>query len=175
MANSLVIGRPQRDEYPDWAAGEIEEVPYSNLLFGLADSYEQTHRLLAGLTEENLRYRYAPGKWSIREMWQHVLDVERVLSYRALRYAREDQTVLSGFDADAYVLTSGADGRSWPGMLEEYGAVRKSTLALFASFSVGMAERRGTTGRSTMTVRALGYLMLGHEIHHGRMIRERYL
>lgn len=175
MYNTFEIRPPAKEEYPEWFAGEIELVTYGNLIPGLEDSFRKTLPFLENLTAETLRYRYAPGKWTIKQMWQHLIDVERILVYRALRYARQDQTVLSGFDENSYAENSDADRRSWDEILREYGAVRASTVAFFASLTPYMVDRSGTTGRSTMTVRSVGYLILGHEIHHVGTIRERYL
>src|SRR5690349_1541771 len=94
----LIIPKPGPEEYPEWFAGEIEPVQYNELLIGLHDSFEKSISFLKGLEEDVLRYRYAPGKWTIRQIWQHIIDVERILCYRALRYARQDETVLHGFD-----------------------------------------------------------------------------
>lgn len=175
MPTSLSISRPSPGEYPEWYAGEIEEVPYDDLLFGLQDSFDRTLPVLQALTPADLAWRYAPGKWNIKEIWQHVIDVERILCYRALRYARQDATVLSGFDEKKYAEISGADRREWNDMLREYRAVRAASIELFKSFTPEMFLYKGTTGRSTATVRAVGYLILGHETHHVKTIRERYL
>ncbi|MBP6828076.1 MAG: DinB family protein [Saprospiraceae bacterium] len=175
MPAPLVIQKPEPDEYPEWYAGEINEVRYDDLLFGLQDSFDRTLPALQILTADDLIYRYAPGKWSIREIWQHVIDVERILCYRALRYARQDATVLSGFDENKYVELGNADRREWPDLLREYSAVRLASIELFKSFTLDMFMYKGTTGRSTASVRAVGYLILGHETHHMKTIRERYL
>ena len=175
MHNYPAITKPTSNEYPEWFAEEIERVYYNDLITGLQDSHNQALKLLRQLTEEDLVYRYAPGKWSIKQMWQHVIDVERVLSYRALRYARQDATVLAGFDENKYAEESNADVRDFNAILFEYAIVRKSTVALFNSFTEEMFMYRGTTGRSSMTVRSVGYLVLGHEIHHVNTIKERYL
>jgi len=175
MHPAIQISRPVPDEYPEWFAGEIELVPYPDLIPGLIESSGEALELLSQCTEPELCFRYAPGKWTIRQIWQHVLDVERILGYRALRYARRDATVLSGFDENAYAVESLADCRAWEDILREYQAVRQSTLELFSSFTPQMIECRGTTGRSNMTVRSVGYLILGHEVHHLQTIRERYL
>lgn len=174
MSDHPVITKPAPDEYPEWYAGEIEAVHYNDLLYGLEDSFRQTLPALQALTPDDVVYRYAPGKWSIKQMWQHVIDVERVLQYRALRYARQDATVLSGFDENRYAELSGADERAWEDILREYAAVRRSGIELFKSFTAEMFMFRGTTGRSNATVRAVGYLILGHEIHHMKTMRERY-
>lgn len=175
MANYPVISKPGPGEYPGWAAYEIDLVPYDDLLFGLQDAFDQHIALLQNLGPDDLSYRYAPDKWSIKQMWQHVMDVERVFTYRAMRYARQDETVLSGFDQNKYAEVSRADERQWSDMLREYTAIRTAAIELFKSFTPEMFLHRGTAGKSTMTVRSVGYLTIGHPIHHIGIIRERYL
>ena len=170
-----IFAKPSPDEYPEWFAAEIEPVQYPELLNGLEDSFQKTISFLRALPTEKLLHRYQPEKWTILEMWQHIIDVERVLSYRAMRYARQDATVLHGFDEKGYAERSKANQRSWESILEEYSAVRHATLLLFRSFDAEMAMSRGTAGRSQLTVRAVGYLVLGHEMHHVGIIKERYL
>ena len=113
MNNYLLITKPAADEYPGWFAGEIEQVHYNDLIGGLSDSLNINFPFLQRLTNADLTYRYAEGKWSIKQMWQHIIDVERVLSYRALRYARHDATVLQGFDEKKYAEVSNADARDF--------------------------------------------------------------
>lgn len=175
MNHSIIITKPFRDEYPEWFAAEIEQVQYNDLLKGLQGSLNKTIRFLQQLTEEDLVYRYAPGKWSIKQIWQHIIDVERVLSYRALRYARKDETVLTGFDENKYDVVSNADYRNFKDIIREYAVVRDATLELFRSCTEAMFFHRGTAGKSNMTVRSVGYLILGHEIHHVHTINQRYL
>jgi hypothetical protein len=169
------IAPPSPDEYPEWFAEEIELVHYHDLLEGLEESFNVTHAFLRELPEEKRLYRYQPDKWTIKEMWQHVIDVERVKAYRALRYARGDKTVLHGFDQNAYARESHANQRDWSEILEEYGAVRRSSSLFFHSLHEEAFMRRGTAGRSELTVRAVGYLILGHELHHVKIIKQRYL
>jgi DinB superfamily len=175
MYNYSVITKPSPDEYPEWFAAEIERVHYNDLIAGLQDSFNKTLSFLHRLSEDDLSFRYAPGKWSIKQIWQHIIDVERVLSYRALRYARKDETVLTGFDENKYAVVSNADYRNFKDIIREYAVVRDSTLELFRSFTEAMFFHRGTAGKSNMTVRSVGYLILGHEIHHVNTINERYL
>jgi hypothetical protein len=172
---SLPVTRPERDEYPDWYAAEIELVQYDDLLGGMEDSFQKTLAFLHKLPEEKRLFRYQPEKWTIQEMWQHVIDTERVLSYRAMRFSRGDTTVLQGFDQNMYAEASNANDRDWDEMLQEYSAVRISSLHLFRSFDSEMFMLRGTAGRSHVTVRAVGFLIIGHETHHIQTIRERYL
>lgn len=175
MPDRPIISKPGPEEFPEWAAYEIDLVSYDDLLYGLQHSFDQSLLLLENLSAADLSYRYAPEKWSIKQMWQHVMDVERVFTYRAMRYARQDETVLSGFDQNKYADVSYADAREWPDMLREYKAIRTSAIELFKSFTPGMFLYRGTAGRSTMTVRSVGYLVIGHPAHHLNIIRERYL
>jgi uncharacterized damage-inducible protein DinB len=175
MNGHPLVSKPLTDEYPEWFAAEIEQVHYNDLIRGLLDSLNVTLPFLQSLTSDDLAYRYAEGKWSIRQMWQHIIDVERILSYRTLRYARQDATVLSGFDENKYAENSNADERDFNSILQEYEIVRYASIALFKSFKKEMFMLRGTTGRSNMTVRSVGYLILGHEIHHVHTIKERYL
>lgn len=171
----IAISRPLAGEYPPWFAAEIETVHYHDLFAGLRDINNITVPLLKSLTANDLEYRYAPGKWSIKQMWQHVIDVERILSYRALRFARMDDTILNAFDENKYAEISKADARDFSDIIHEFSIVRMSTIELFKSFTAAMFLHQGTAGRSKMTVRAMGYLILGHEIHHIKIIRERYL
>ena len=175
METIIQIAPPSRDEYPEWFAGEIEQAKYEDLLYGLEDSFHKTITFLHHIREDKLLFPYAPGKWTIKELWQHVIDVERVLSYRALRYARHDTTVLPGFDEKSYAEYSNGNHRNWDDLLEEYTVVRQSTIWLFRSFTPATIMLKGTSGHSQLTVRAVGFLILGHEIHHVRIIKERYL
>jgi hypothetical protein len=175
VKKQINISRPEPDEYPVWFSAEIELVPYDDLMTGLNASLKESLIFLNHFSEQQLLYRYLPGKWTIKEMWQHVIDVERVLSYRALRYARQDPTVLQGFDEKKYAENSRANQRPWKDLLHEFKILRQCTLLMFNSFGPDTAMLRGTTGKSNMSVRALGFLILGHEIHHIKVIKERYL
>lgn len=175
MQPDIIIAKPTPNEYPEWFAAEIQQVPYNDLFAGLKDSNHTTIPLLRSLTAKDLRYRYASGKWSINQMWQHVVDVERILCYRALRFARMDQTILNVFDENKYVEVSKADARDFNDIIHEFTIVRMSTLELFKSFTPAMMLHEGIAGRSKMTVRAVGFLILGHEVHHAKIIKERYL
>jgi uncharacterized damage-inducible protein DinB len=171
----LIITKPTPDEYPAWAEAEISLVTHNDLIGGLEESFKVTIQLLNDLTPENLSYRYAEGKWSIKQVWQHVMDVERIFQYRALRYSRQDKTILSGFNQNEYNEVSHADARDWPDMIREYRAIRTASIELFRSFTEEMFSFVGQAGKSPMTVRSVGYLIIGHEMHHLNIIRERYL
>lgn len=175
MSAHFIVTRPDSTEYPEWAAGEIAPIPYNDLIRGLQASFESSLNAIGNIPDTKLLYRYAPGKWTIKEMWQHIIDTERVLAYRALRYARRDDTVLSGFDQNKYATLSGANERPWADILSEYEAVRQASIQLFKGFTEEMFLYRGQAGRSAMTVRSVGYLIIGHELHHVGFIREHYL
>lgn len=130
---------------------------------------------IESIPDDKWTYAYAPGKWSIAEVLLHIIDSERVFQYRALRFSRNDVTALPGFDQDAYVGPSKAERRSKESILEEYRAVRKSTLSLFANFDRDDLERKGTASSLSWSVGSLGFVICGHQKHHRNIIRERYL
>jgi hypothetical protein len=175
MANSKTITKPNSSEYPEWFAEEIELVHYNDLIGGLSETLEISLSILKPLSDEKLNYCYEDGKWTIKEIWQHIIDTERVLAYRALRYARNDKTILQGFDHIQYTIESKTKFRPWNETLDEYVALRNSSIHLFKSFDEKMLLNKGTAGRSELTVRAVGYLILGHNIHHLNTINEKYL
>ena len=120
-------------------------------------------------------FRYAEGKWTIKQIIQHLIDAERVFSYRALRFARKDQTPLPGFEEDAYAAAVDADSRHLQALLTELSIVRESTLALFRTFGEEALLRMGTASGKAMSVRAAGFVIIGHMKHHQRVFAERYL
>jgi len=130
---------------------------------------------LSGLSEEQALHRYAPDKWSIKEVIMHLTDAERIFSYRALRYARKDKTPLMGFEQDDFVVHAHADDIPLSELLETFKLQRKSTEALFQSFTTDMVNSSGIASNYEMTVRAIGFFFLAHEIHHVNIIKERYL
>lgn len=171
----ISIPRPKTDEYNPQYSRYIEQVPFDDLIPGLAASMEEGMDLLQNIPAEKRLFRYAPGKWTIQEVIQHVIDAERIFAYRALRFARMDNTPLASFDEDAYAAVSDANHRPWADLIYEYQIVRRSTIILYKSFSPEMLAAWGKTDKYQMTVRALGYIMLGHEHHHFQILRERYL
>ena len=119
---------------------------------------------------------YAPGKWTLHDIFQHIIDTERVHSYRALRFARNDQTLLPGFDQDLFAQHTQADRRTLQNLLHECKAVRQSTMALFRSFDEDMLQRKGATSMGgEISVLGFGFTIIGHQLHHLRIIREKYL
>lgn len=172
-ASTLV--RPADHEYAPHYAGYVARVPDGDIMTLLARQMEETSAFLAGLTETQGNHRYAPGKWSIKEVVGHMADAERVFAYRALRFARGDATPLAPFDENAWVPEAGCDQRTLKDLTEEFRAVRHATIPLVRSLTDETAVRTGTASGRTVSVRALVYISLGHELHHLAVLRERYL
>ena len=171
----MTIQRPDQSEYAPFYAGYVSQVPEGDVIALLEQQIADTVHLLAEIGEARAAHRYAPGKWSIKQIVGHLSDSERVFSYRALRIARNDATPLAAFDENAWMPHANCDARSLTDLLDELQAVRRSTLALYRSFTPEMAARRGTASQNTISVRALVYITAGHERHHRRMLEERYL
>jgi uncharacterized damage-inducible protein DinB len=170
------IPKPEPDEYPAYAAMYIDLVAGDGqLLDHMARARTATTELILALPEETLLHRYAPGKWTIKEVLVHLVDDERIYSYRALRFARGDVTPLPGFEQDPFAAASQANERPTADILAEYAAVRESTLALFRGLPEAAMLRSGVADGKRTTVRALGYHMAGHEAHHIGLIEQRYL
>jgi uncharacterized damage-inducible protein DinB len=174
-AASLVSGRPGASEHAPYYGKYVALVEGDDALAALDLSTRETASLLARIGDERSRHRYAPGKWTLREVFVHLTDVERVFSYRALRIARGDETPLEGFDPDAWMGRAGADSRSWKGIADEVAAVRAATLSLYRSLPPESWTRGGTADDSPVTVRAIAFITAGHEAHHRRIIAEKYL
>ncbi|MEM9723081.1 MAG: DinB family protein [Bacteroidota bacterium] len=127
------------------------------------------------LPPEKINFRYAPGKWTVKEVFGHIIDTERVFAYRALRFARGDKTELPGFDQEAYVPEMNLEHRTLGDMLVEYQMLRESSLYLFRSFSPAIVEKVGTASGTEFTVKQQGLILAGHERHHLQILQERYL
>lgn len=166
--------RPGADEYAAFYASYIERVPHGDLVAILGAQLGVTRVLLDAVPEERAGYAYAPGKWTIRQVVGHLADVERMLSARALRFARGDATPLPGFDENAYAEQAGSDQRTLPSLLDELEAARESTVALFAGLPDEAWTRRGMANGSPVSVRALACIITGHELHHREILRSRY-
>lgn len=141
----------------------------------LEASGRATHHFYQSVPKSKLDYAYSEGKWTIKDILLHIIDAERVFAYRALRIARQDKTELAGFEQDDYVLAADATKRSIESLLNEYQSVRNATVTLFNSFKDDELKSIGTASGSPVSVRAIGYIIIGHENHHKRIITERYL
>lgn len=170
-----MIGRPSEDEYASFFGYYMPLVPEGDLRDVLQSQEGEMLQLLESLTEEQGLRRYAPGKWSLKEIIGHVTDHERIMSYRAMRIARGDTTPLPGYEQDVLVQGANFDAQPIRQLADQYAAVRQSTLALLGSLTDEAWLRKGTVSQATMSVRALVCAIIGHEIHHLRIVRERYL
>jgi uncharacterized damage-inducible protein DinB len=173
-SGSVTIARPGPDEYAPAFGRYVERVPQRPLLEELARQGRETAATLGALPAEKARYRYAPDKWSVTQVAGHLSDCERVFAYRTLWIARGDQAPLPGFEEDDWMKTAPWDRRELPDVLAELAAVRQATLALLGSLDDAAFERRGTANGASISVRALAYIMAGHELHHRAVLRERY-
>jgi hypothetical protein len=168
------IPRPQASDHAPGFLAEIALVPdVADFGAMLVDQLIATRTLAARFTAHP-GYRYAADKWSVREVLGHLADCERVLSYRALRVLRGDTTVLPGFDHNAWVPEGRFDDRTLPSVLEEFSAVRAATVSLVNAAPPGTWSRRTVIGTTSTTAAALLYIIAGHELHHGLLLRERY-
>ena len=172
--NTRTVGRPEVDEIPSHYVGYIKRVPELDPVMVCASQIEETATLLRGLAEAEAMYRYARGKWSVKEIVGHLADVERIMAYRALRIARADTTPLPSFDENAYVPVAKFDARSLADLVGELRTARAATLALLRTFDADAWRRRGTASGKPVSVRALAYMIPGHERHHVEILKTRY-
>jgi len=149
-------------------------VPGGDVIAQLESQRLQTAQFFAASTERDGNFRYAPDKWTIKEVVGHLSDSERVFSYRAMRIARGDQTPLPGFEQNDYVKNGNFAEQSLADLVAEFGFVRASTLALFRSLNAEAWIRRGTASNNPVTVRALAFIIAGHELHHREILKDRY-
>lgn len=166
-----MLSRPEAAEYAEFYGNYIARVPDGPLLDFLATQPGNYRRLLGGMPDQQAEAPSAPGKWSIKQILGHLCDTERVISYRALRFARGDTKELQGFEQDDYVREAGSDARTLDDLLDELEAVRKSTLALFGSLPTGTEMRNGVANGNPVTVRALAYIVAGHCQHHYELLK----
>lgn len=175
MATRLDDDRPATDEYAEYYAGYVSRVPAGGILEVLEREGSETQRLLEGIDESRSDHAYAPGKWTIKEVVGHVTDTERVFSQRALRFGRGDTSELPGFDQNVYVPAGGFGLRSLRDIVDEWVAVRRSTVLLFRGLPADAWRRRGVASGHEVTVRALAWIIAGHELHHRAILADRYL
>ncbi|MBV6405202.1 MAG: DinB family protein [Flavobacteriales bacterium] len=167
--------RPAPEEVPAFYRGYVDAAVGADLGEALQHAAEAVIAAFGAVPPDRVDHRYAPGKWTVREVLLHLNDTERVFAYRALRFARQDATPLPGFDEDAYVPAARAARRTMAELLEEHRAVHGATLALFRGFDQEDLRRMGTAGGKTISVRAIGWATAGHALHHVRLLHERYL
>src|SRR6185295_13810481 len=170
-----MLGRPQPNEAASYYSIYINRVPSEDIVEVLASQLEEAIDFLSEISEEQSLHRYAPEKWSMRELLGHVNDTERVFMFRALWFARGFQDPLPSFDQDIGFQAAGSDKVSWASHVDEFCAVRSSTLAFFRNLPSDAWLRSGIASDNSVTVRALAYITAGHVSHHLAILRERYL
>ena len=163
------------NEYSEFVATYIKALDDVNLFEELEISLHDFIKFVQNIPMDKFDYKYAEGKWTIKDIIQHIIDSERIFGYRALRISRNDKTPLPGFDENDYVENTNANRRSVQELLTEFSAVRHSNLLLFKSFSDEQLTRIGIASNHTISVRAIGFLIIGHMKHHQRVFKERYL
>jgi hypothetical protein len=170
-----VSSRPEASEYASFYQTYVSKVVGNDIVAILEAQRLQMTQLFAARSERDGNFRYAPGKWTVKEVLGHISDSERIFAYRALRIARQDATPLSGFDQDAFVRAGEFAQRSLADLAEEFALVRNATVALFGPLGEAVWLRRGSANKVEVTVRALAYIIAGHELHHREILNERYL
>lgn len=163
------------NEYPSFFEGYIQALENVQLVEELEICLYDFIKFIQDIPLDKFDYSYMKGKWTIKEIIQHIIDSERILSYRALRFSRMDVTPLAGFNENDYVSNSNAKNRNIQELLSELSSVRQSTLALFKSFSQEQLKFKGTASENEISVRALGFVIIGHQKHHQKIFEERYL
>ena len=164
-----------KDEYNPYYQQYILKSGNATILEGLKANGDKTISFLETIPQDKLEYQYEEGKWTIKEIIQHLIDTERIFTFRALCIAREDKTLFPGFDQDEYVVASKANHRLISDLLQEYKALRLASINLFENFSQEMLRCVGIASNSNLTPRAVAFIIVGHENHHCEIIKERYL
>lgn len=172
---TFIIERPKLGEYKPYYDRYISLIPGNDIIGTLEKQLPKTVALLSGRSDEEGNFRYEPGKWSLKEVIGHLNDTERIMAYRALRIARGDQTPLPGFEQDDFVRDGPFADLSLSSLVEEFQTVRAATLSLLRTFRPQDWTRRGHASDHEITVRALVYIIAGHELHHRNIVEERYL
>jgi uncharacterized damage-inducible protein DinB len=171
----MALTKPLSGEYSDGLAPYIVAAPQGDVLALLQAQLSDVMEIYTGLSEAQAAYRYAPGKWSLKDLLQHLSDAERIFAYRCLRIGRGDATPLPGWEENDYALTAKADARSLVDLLADFQVTRQASLALFRSLPEEAWALKGTSNGRTLSARAVPFVCLGHAAHHLQVIRERYL
>jgi hypothetical protein len=173
-SDTSISARPEAGEYAAYYNTYVSLVPERDILITLDSQSTETVALLSGRKPAEADFRYAPGKWSVKEVLGHVIDSERIFAYRALRIARNDKTPMEGFEQDDYVKNGHFGQANLDALVEEFKSVRQATRSLFRNLDGAAWMRRGLANKNEVSVRALAYIIAGHELHHQRILREKY-
>ena len=169
------MGKPEKQEYPEFYHGYVERVQENDLNQALINSLPELQSFVMKIPENKYEFAYAQDKWKLKEVLQHVADTERIMQYRALRFSRNDQIPLPGFEEKDYIKNGNSENLSFNQIVEDLVNVRRSTISFFKSCSDDMLMRKGLANNGSVTVRAIGYIIAGHQLHHLNVIKERYL
>lgn len=170
----MTFARPEASEYAPYYGKYVALVSGEDAISALERQRGHTMQMFSGRREPDGDFRYAAGKWSVKEVLGHVIDTERIFTYRALRIARSDRTPLAGFEQDDYVQSGKFHARTLASLVEEFSSVRSASLALFRSFDEDAWLRRGTASDNGVSVRALAFITAGHELHHAKILEKSY-
>ncbi len=167
--------KPLPDTYPAYFKQYVDKVPEEDLATAFSNQLPVIRELLNSISEEKSAYAYDTGKWTLKELLQHMIDTERIFNYRALCFARKEAASLPGFEENDYAANSNANSRSWQSLVDEFLAVRHSTEFLYASFTEDALASSGLSNNKAATVNSIGFTTIGHFYHHKNIIEERYL
>jgi uncharacterized damage-inducible protein DinB len=170
-----MINRPKTNEYSAYAEAYVSKVPQGADVMELLEELQtSTYNLFSNMTEQKAAHSYAEGKWTIKQVLGHMIDTERVFAFRAFCFSRENAT-LPGFDQDIYVNNTDFNSRTIQSLAAEFRATRESNLYLFGSFNEDQLNRTGIANNNPVSVKALVYMTAGHELHHIKILKEKYL
>ena len=169
------MARPDLSRVPEFYHGYISQVQENDLMEAFKNGTLTFTKFLESIPSSKHNYRYAEGKWTIKEVLQHIIDAERVFNYRALRFARKDPAPLPGFDENIFAANAKVEKRNWNDLLDEFKTVRRSSEQLFTSFDEEQLNATGIASNHSNYVLGFGYIIVGHSLHHMKVIKERYL
>ena len=167
--------RPDKNEYAPFYEGYVNDVIGNDPLRNLENQYQEIQSLLQSLPDVEASYAYSEGKWSVKEVLGHMIDTERIMCYRALCISRKEKQSLPGFEQDDYVKESNFRDRTITNLLDDYRISRKSTISLFKNFTEEMLNQKGMANHKEISVLALLYIIAGHEMHHLKILKEKYI
>lgn len=167
--------KPSPSTYVSYFQRYIDQVPEEDLLAAFNNQTAGLNSFLGSISEEKSNYAYAEGKWTIKELLQHIIDTERIFNYRALCFARGEQAGLPGFEENDYAANSCANNRKWSDLIQEFLAVRKATEMMYGSFNEAVMDNAGKASNNPVTVASIGFTTVGHYYHHLNVLKERYL
>lgn len=168
------MSRPEKTEYAEYYETYVSLVDETDIVSALQNQPAEIENLFAGVAEERGAYAYAEGKWSIKELVGHLIDGERIFSYRAFRFSRADETALAGFEQDDYITHGNFNNRTLADLIEEFSLLRRANNLLFENLSAEAWERTGVASEAEVSVRAIAFILVGHVRHHLNVLKTRY-